>query len=114
MEITADKFIFCEQQARACTFSLKSALPVSVCDFFALPAAEYSAVEWMTFKTADCGRWKVVSARVHALTITIVDEVFRVVKQAVCHVVRACKKFAYSNLRRGRRVAPMVPMALRL
>ena len=114
MEITADKFIFCEQQARECTLSFKSALPVSAYDFFALPAVEYSAVEWLTFKTAVCGRWKVVSARVHALTITIVNEVFRVVKQAVCHVVRACKKFAYSNLRRGRRVAPMVPMALRL
>ena len=114
MEIIADKFIFCEQQAKECTFSLKSILPVPACDFFVPPATEYSAVEWLTFKAVDCGRWEVVSARVHALTITIVNEVFRVVKQVVCHVVRACKKFAYSNLRRGRRVAPMVPMALRL
>ena len=114
METVAEKFIFCEEQAKSCTFSFKSTALLSVGDFIALPEARCSANDWLTFKAADCGRWEMVTARIHALTITIVSEVFRMVKQAVSHVVRACNKFAFSNLRRGRRVVPMVPMALRL
>lgn len=114
METVAEKFIFCEEQAKGCTFSFKSTAAVSVGDFIALPETGYSANDWLTFKAADCGRWEVVTARIHALTITIVSEVFRMVKQAACRMVRACKKFACSNLCRGCRVVPMVPMALRL
>ena len=114
MEITADKFIFCEKHADGCAFSLKVMPVVPAHDFFALPAPEYSAGEWLTFKSADCGRWEVVAARVYALTVTVIDSVYHVVKQAMCRMARVCKKFACSNLRRGRRVAPMVPMALRL
>lgn len=114
MEIIAENFIICPQQANSCTFSLNSTASLPVCDFFTLPEQKYSAGEWWTLKAADCGRWEVVTARVHTLTITIVDSVFRMVKQAVRRVVRACKKFACSNLCRGCRVVPMVPMALRL
>ena len=114
MEIIAEKFIFCPQQVNSCTFSFKSTASPAACDFFALPEQKYSAGEWFTLKAADCGRWEVVTARVYALTVTIVDEVFRVVKQAVRRAARVCKKFACSNLCRGCRVVPMVPMALRL
>ena len=114
MEIVAEKFIFCSQKADSCTFSFKSTAVLPVRDFFSLPEQKYAVGEWLTLKTVDCGRWEVVTARVNALCITIVDEVFRVVKQAVRIMVRACKKFACSNLCRGCRVVPMVPMALRL
>ena len=114
MEIKADKFIFCEKLANNCTFSLKDTFVMLANDFFALPETKYAAGDWLTFKAADCGRWEVVTARVYTLSITVVDKVFQVINRAVCRAARACKKFAYSNLCRGCRVVPMVPMALRL
>ena len=114
MGIMADKFTFCEKQANSCTFSLKSASVVSADDFFALPDKKYAAGEWITFKAVDCSKWQVAAVGVYSLSITIADKVFQTVKQAVYRAVRVCKKFAYSNLCRGCRVVPMVPMALRL
>jgi hypothetical protein len=114
MEIKADKFILCEKQACCCTFSLKAAVASSALDFSIKAETRYSAGEWMTFHADNRIGWKTVLAGFYNLVITVVDNACRVVKQAVCRAAQVCKKFACSNLCRGCRVVPMVPMALRL
>ena len=97
-----------------CTFSFKGAA-VDCSDFIAL---KDSGCKDQTYLTLRCSlswdAWSIPLERVRSLTLTVIDNVFQKAKRVLRRAVAGVRHFVCSNQRGMRRVAPMVPMALRL
>ena len=114
MEQVFDNFVYFAQQAENCTFSLRGSLP-TVGDSIDLPMLERKS-EWF-FTLPGSFSWsalEVAADKLLSLTLTISDAVFHCAKRVLRRAVAGVRHFVRSNQGGMRRVAPMVPMALRL
>ena len=114
MEQVFDNFVYFAQQAEKCTFSLRGSLP-TVGDSIDLPMLERKS-EWF-FTLPGSFSWsalEVAADKLLSLTLTISDAVFHCAKRVLRRAVAGVRHFVRSNQGGMRRVAPMVPMALRL
>ena len=114
MEQIFDNFVYYSRQAENCTFSLRGSLP-ALSDTIDLPMLERKA-EWF-FTLPGSFSWsslEVVTGKLLSLTLTVSDAVFHCAKRVLRRAVAGVRHFVCSNQRGVRRVAPMVPMALRL
>ena len=97
-----------------CTFSSKGAA-VDCSDFIALKDSGCTAQTCLTLHCSlSWDAWSIPLDRVRSLTLTVIDNVFQIAKRVLRRAVAGVRHFVCSNQRGMRRVAPLVPMALRL
>ena len=114
MEQVLENFVFSGNIAESCAFSLKGTL-ASCQDSIDLPMPEYKLEKSFSFKAAlVSGVWKLSTAVLNTLVVTVSGEIFRNAKRVLRRAVAGVRHFVCSNQRGMRRVAPLVPMALRL
>ena len=114
MEQVLENFVFSGNIAESCTFSLKGNV-VSCHDSIDLPMPEYKSGKCFTFKAALVSDvWKLSTAVLIDWVVTVSGEIFRNAKRVLRRAVAGVRHFVCSNQRGMRRVAPLVPMALRL
>ena len=114
MEQVNDKFIYCADSAATLSFSLKVEMPVCR-DFIDLPKLERKAESFFTLTVCfSKGALELVAGKLYSLTLTISDDLFGKAKRVLRRAVAGVRHFVCSNQRGKRRVAPLVPMALRL
>ena len=114
MEQVFDNFVYFAQQAENCTFSLRGSLP-TVGDSIDLPTVERKAGWYFTLPGSFS--WdvlEVVKSKLYSLSVSVSDALFLGAKRVLRRAVAGVRHFVRSNQGGMRRVAPMVPMALRL
>ena len=114
MEQVSDKFVFYADRADDYSFSFKGVLP-SCSDSIVLPVLECKAEWFFTLPGSfSYGALEIAFDKLYSLTVCISDAVFHCAKRVLRRAVAGVRHFVCSNQRGVRRVAPMVPMALRL
>ena len=114
MEQVFDNLVCICKYSDDLTFSFKGELPLSS-DSIVLPVVEHKS-EWY-FTLSGCFSWNVfefVKSKLYSLSVSISDAVFHSAKRVLRRAVAGVRHFVCSNQRGKRRVAPLVPMALRL
>ena len=114
MEQYSGKFVYCADNADGLSFSLKGVMPVC-CNSIDLPKQEHKTDFFFTLSGCfGVSSLEFVAGRLYSLSLSISDVLFCSAKRVLRRAVAGVRHFVCSNQRGMRRVAPLVPMALRL
>ena len=114
MEQLFDNFVYYANQAEEFSLSLKGEMP-SFLDSIDLPMPERKT-EWFFTLSGSFGKSTLdfVASKLYSFSLSISDGLFCSAKRVLRRAVAGVRHFVCSNQRGKRRVAPLVPMALRL
>ena len=114
MEQVFDNLVCISKCSDDLTFSFKGELP-SGCDSISLPVVEHKSEWYITLSGCfGCNVFEFIKSKLYSLSVSISDAVFHSAKRVLRRAVAGVRHFVCSNQRGKRRVAPLVPMALRL
>lgn len=114
MEYKFDNLVYCSCLGANYTLSLKGVV-ASAGDSIDLPLKEHHTGLFFSLSARlNWDAFAVVANRLQELTFSVTANLSDRVKRIAGRITAAGLRFFRSNQRRGRRVAPMVPMALRL
>lgn len=114
MELKLDNFVYTTVLTDKFSFSLKGNLP-ACSDSIYLPTVERKAGWYFTLPGSFS--WdvlEVVKSKLYSLSVSVSDALFLGAKRVLRRAVAGVRHFVRSNQGGMCRVAPMVPMALRL
>ena len=114
MDQMSNNFICLPDAANAVSFSFKGKAVVCT-DFIALAAVERKQEWFFTLAgrlTVDT--FRIAADKLYSCAVSVADVFFHCAKRVLRRAVAGVRHFVCSNQRGVRRVAPMVPMALRL
>ena len=115
MAFEVNNFNFRSGSTDALFISLQGHCPPNGGIEIALPAPQLESGLHFSFKTIAINElFRVVAGCLGDFAITVTNAVYCNIKSKVRRLFRAASRFAGNCQRRGRRVAPLVPMALRL
>ena len=115
MAFEQNNFICRPGQTGDFSISLKNLFVCAAGNEIALPAPQLDTNLHFTLKiSAFNDKLLLAAGRLCKITVTVVNTAYCLVKSKVRKIFRTASKFASDCQRRGRRVAPLVPMALRL
>ena len=114
MDQGTNKFICLPDAANAVCFSFKGA--AVVCTDFIAPAAVERKQEWFFTLTGrlTVNTFSIVAEKLYSFAVSVADVFSHCAKRVLRRAAAGVRHFVCSNQGGMRRVAPMVPMALRL